>query len=177
MPAPGAFTLHQPPGDGEQAADRTKSDYRIATVAVEGRTVVLNLEQSVFNCAITTPFTVTYARPDASPAPGPSTARTRDGFAFRAVANDRAQNCERVPTRERSLPPLTASFENVPAAHDGKSLFSFDLAFDEDFPGRFDHRILRDHAISVANGPGNSRAARGAEAEPALDDHGTADLA
>ena len=151
VPAPGAFTLHQTLGSGEEAGDRTKSDYRIASIAVEGRTAVLSLEQSVFNCAVTTPFTVTYAKPDASPLQGLDGTEA-NGFEFRAVANDRARNCERVPTREPSLPPLTASFEGAPAAHDGQSLFSFDLVFDEDFPGRLDYRTLRDGAFVVENG-------------------------
>ena len=55
-------------------------------------------------------------------------------------------------TLRKPPPPLTAAFHGLPSAHDGKSLFSFELRFSENFPGRFDHLILRDHAISVANG-------------------------
>ena len=49
-------------------------------------------------------------------------------------------------------PPLTASFKNVPSAHNGKRLFTFELHFSENFPGRLDYRILRDKAFQVENG-------------------------
>ena len=162
VPTPGAFSLHQTLGSGDQAADRSESSYRIASVTVEGRTVVLSLDGSVFDCAVTTPFTVTYAKPGTSPLQGLD-GTDADGFEFRAVTNDRARDCERVPTRDPSPPPLTAAFEGAPAAHDGKSLFSFDLVFDEDFPGRLDYRTLRDDAFVVENGRvrGAARAVQG----------------
>ena len=47
---------------------------------------------------------------------------------------------------------LTASFTGVPAEHDGRSLFTFELRFSENFPGRFRHRVLRDEALQVTNG-------------------------
>ena len=162
VPTPGAFTLHQPLGSDDQAADRSESSYRIASVTVEGRTVVLSLDGPVFNCAVATPFTVTYAMPGTSPLQGLD-GTDANGFEFQAVTNDRARNCERVPTRDPSPPPLTASFEGAPEAHDGKSLFSFDLVFDEDFPGRLDYRTLRDDAFVVDNGRvrGAERAVKG----------------
>ena len=50
------------------------------------------------------------------------------------------------------LPPLTASFHGMPAEHDGRKLFSFELRFSEDFPGRLDYKVLRDSAFQVGNG-------------------------
>ncbi|MYE12995.1 MAG: hypothetical protein F4X99_15350, partial [Gammaproteobacteria bacterium] len=50
------------------------------------------------------------------------------------------------------LPPLTAEFVGLPAEHNGKRLFTFELRFSENFPGRFDYRILRDHAFQVTEG-------------------------
>ena len=50
------------------------------------------------------------------------------------------------------LPPLTASFVGVPAEHDGKTAFSFELRFSEDFPGRLPYRKLKDEALRVTNG-------------------------
>ena len=47
---------------------------------------------------------------------------------------------------------LTASFHGVPAEHDGERLFSFELRFSEDFPGRLDYKVLRDAAFRVENG-------------------------
>ena len=49
-------------------------------------------------------------------------------------------------------PPLTASFQNVPAQHDGRRLFTFELRFSENFPGKMDYRKLRDEAFQVENG-------------------------
>ena len=151
-PAPGAFTLHTTPGPGEKAADRRESLYRISAVTVEGRTAVLNLEDPVFPCAGTTPFTVTYAKPAASPLQGLD-GTDADGFEHRAVTNDQASECKLAPTpKPPPPPPLTASFESAPAAHDGKSLFSFELVFSENFSGRLDYRVLRDRAFQVGNG-------------------------
>ena len=49
-------------------------------------------------------------------------------------------------------PPLTASFVGVPAEHDGKTAFSFELRFSENFPGRLSYKVLKDHALKVTNG-------------------------
>ena len=50
------------------------------------------------------------------------------------------------------VPPITASFEDMPAEHDGRRLFRFVLAFNENFPGRFPYTTLRDSAFTVTNG-------------------------
>ena len=47
---------------------------------------------------------------------------------------------------------LTAEFEGTPAEHDGSRLFSFELVFSDNFPGRFPHTTLRDSAFTVTNG-------------------------
>ncbi len=50
------------------------------------------------------------------------------------------------------LPPLTASFRDVPAEHEGRGMdFSFELRFSEDFGGRLDYRKLRDEALQATN--------------------------
>ncbi len=51
-----------------------------------------------------------------------------------------------------AAPPLTASFVGMPDEHDGKSLFTFELRFSEDFPGRLRYTLLRDEAFEVTNG-------------------------
>ena len=48
--------------------------------------------------------------------------------------------------------PLTASFVNMPAEHDGTHRFGFELRFSEDFPGRLRYKMLRDEAFDVKNG-------------------------
>ena len=48
--------------------------------------------------------------------------------------------------------PLTVSFSNVPASHDGSTGFTFDLAFSENL--ELSYRTLRDHAFTEdENGP------------------------
>ena len=70
------------------------------------------------------------------------------------------------------VPPLTASFSGMPAEHDGRKLFSFELVFSENFPGKFDYLVLRDEAFQVTNGTVRvaKRVVRGAERS--LDDLG-----
>ena len=48
--------------------------------------------------------------------------------------------------------PLSAVFHGVPAEHDGRKLFRFELVFSDDFGGRFDYRVLRDQALQVSGG-------------------------
>ena len=49
-------------------------------------------------------------------------------------------------------PGLTASFDDVPAAHDGENAFTFELRFSDNFPGRLSFKLLRDEALQVTNG-------------------------
>ena len=46
--------------------------------------------------------------------------------------------------------PLTASFSNMPASHDGSTEFTFDLTFSEEFG--ISYATLRDHAFSITGG-------------------------
>ena len=51
------------------------------------------------------------------------------------------------------LPPLTASFHDLPSEHGGQgSEFSFELRFSEDFGGRLPYKKLRDEALTATNG-------------------------
>ena len=50
------------------------------------------------------------------------------------------------------LAPLTAAFVGMPTAHDGSSLFRFELRFSDDFRGRLPYTLLRDRAFRVTNG-------------------------
>ena len=47
-----------------------------------------------------------------------------------------------------AAPPLTAEFRSMPAEHDGRTPFSFELHFSEDVPG-LSYRTLRDGAFTV----------------------------
>ena len=58
----------------------------------------------------------------------------------RVTFTDDAGNSEELTSAatERVEPrPLTAEFEGMPAEHDGRRLFSFELVFSDNFPGRF----------------------------------------
>ena len=46
--------------------------------------------------------------------------------------------------------PLTSSFANVPASHDGESVFTFELRFSEEFP--IGYKKLQNHAFEVTGG-------------------------
>ena len=48
--------------------------------------------------------------------------------------------------------PLTVEFQGMPVEHDARHVFSFELVFSENFPGRFPYKTLRDSAFTVANG-------------------------
>ena len=49
-----------------------------------------------------------------------------------------------------SLPPLTASLENIATSHDGENAFTFELRFSEEF--NLSYKTLRDHAFTVTGG-------------------------
>ena len=72
----------------------------------------------------------------------------------RASFTDDAGNSEELtsePTAAVEPRPLTAEFEKMPAEHDGQRLFSFELVFSDNFPGRFPYTTLRDSAFTVTN--------------------------
>ena len=54
------------------------------------------------------------------------------------------------PGATRSLPPLTASIENLPASHDGSSPFTFRLSFTDE--ATIEPATMRDHALVVNHG-------------------------
>ena len=93
-------------------------------------------------------WTVAYTAADADN-------RTGDG--------DTARLTFTIQVSDSSAPGLTAAFHDVPASHDGKAEFSFELRFSEDFPGRLDYRKLKDEALQATNGrvTGVRRAAQG----------------
>ena len=51
---------------------------------------------------------------------------------------------------QQVLPPLTASFENLPASHDGSSPFTFRLSFSAEVT--IEPASMRDHALLVSDG-------------------------
>ena len=51
---------------------------------------------------------------------------------------------------QQALPPLTASFENMPAEHDGSSPFTFRMSFSAEVT--IEPAAMRDHALLVSGG-------------------------
>ena len=49
-------------------------------------------------------------------------------------------------------PPMTASFESVPASHNGSGEFRFRIAFSEAPKSGFSYTTMRDHAFTVTGG-------------------------
>ena len=73
----------------------------------------------------------------------------------RASFTDDAGNSEELTSAATAAVaprPLTAEFDGMPAEHDGRRLFRFELVFSENFPGRFPYTTLRDSAFTVTNG-------------------------
>ena len=64
-------------------------------------------------------------------------------------AQDESQTQDPDPA-EVDHPPLTASVHELPASHDGASVFTFELHFSEEFGLSFS--VLRDHAFTVTGG-------------------------
>ena len=52
----------------------------------------------------------------------------------------------------KGLPPLTASFESVPTAHNGSDSFRIRIAFSEAPKSGFSYTTMRDHAFTVEGG-------------------------
>ena len=73
-----------------------------------------------------------------------------------ALADDDCQpssttDCPTHPAPQ-AHPALTAAFHGLPDNHDGSKLFSFELRFSENFPGRLRYKMLRDQAFQVTGG-------------------------
>ena len=73
--------------------------------------------------------------------------RGRDDAVGRGLGDCAAhpRRSERAP----APPPLRASFANVPAEHDGGTVFTFEVNFSEAFP--ISYLTMRDHALTVTN--------------------------
>ena len=72
----------------------------------------------------------------------------------RATSSDPADSAASLTSAPTAVvtPPLTATFEGVPAEHDGRTAFAFDLVFSDNFPGRLRFKSLRDEWLQATNG-------------------------
>ena len=67
------------------------------------------------------------------------------------LSRTRAGAAQSAPPEEPTGDPLTASFADAPARHDGQDAFALELAFSETLAG-MSFESLRDHALSAAGG-------------------------
>ena len=79
-------------------------------------------------------------------------AGTAYSFRIRLGVNIGPAYSEPVSVTTLAATGLTASFQEVPAGHDGETEFSFELRFSENFPGRLRYKVLRDEALQATNG-------------------------
>ena len=112
----------------------------VGTVAVSGSVVTLTLVMAVFAGDT---VTVDYTAP-----PGDSASRLKD-LAGNAAASFSGQD---VTNDTQAADPMTATTHDVPAAHDGRTTFTFELRFSETPRKGFSYKILRDHAFTVTSG-------------------------
>ena len=112
----------------------------VEAVAVSGSAVTLTLVTAV---SAGDAVTVAYAAPAGEPE-----SRLRDlvGNAAPSISGQSVTN----HTPAAAL--LTASTHGVPASHDGRTTFTFELRFSETPREGFSYKTLRDHAFTVTSG-------------------------
>ena len=81
---------------------------------------------------------------------GLSTQQVTDPHAVGTILSDKSFTVAVETTAVDPVMPLTASFEGVPAEHDGSTVFTFRLRFSED--PAVSYKVLRDHAFTVSGG-------------------------
>ena len=135
------------PLDTGDAPDRSAFAVTVAgsgrgvdTVAVSGSVVTLTLATAVFAGDA---VTVAYAAPT-----GDSASRLQD-LAGNAAASFSGQD---VPNDTQAADPMTATTHDVPSAHDGRTIFTFELRFSEAPRKGFSYKTLRDNAFTVTGG-------------------------
>ena len=112
----------------------------VYAVAVSGSAVTLTLVTPV---SAGDAVTVAYAAPT-----GDSASRLQD-LAGNAAASFSGQD---VTNDTQAADPMTATTHDVPAAHDGRTIFTFELRFSETPRKGFSYKTLRDHAFTVTSG-------------------------
>ena len=81
---------------------------------------------------------------------GLSTEQVTDPHAVGTILSDKSFTVAAETTAVDPATPLTASFEGVPAEHDGSTVFTFRLRFSE--APAVSYKVLRDHAFTVSGG-------------------------
>ena len=95
VPDTGAFQLHHVLDSGETEDDRRTINRRIRSVLVQGKKVVVRLDDAWFPCSGATPFAVSYTKPTEAGEPkimGIDETEA-DGFGFESTSNERAHLC------------------------------------------------------------------------------------
>ena len=112
----------------------------VDAVAASGSAVTLTLETAVFaGDAVTVDYT--------APA-GDSASKLKDQVGNAAASFSGRSVTNHTPAAVQ----LTASTHDVPAAHDGRTTFTFELRFSETPRKGFSYKTMRDHAFTVTGG-------------------------
>ena len=110
-------------------------------MAASGSVVTLTLVTPVFAGDA---VTVAYAAPT-----GDSASRLQDLVGQRSSL---LQGAGRVTNDTQAADPMTATTHDVPSAHDGRTIFTFELRFSENPRKGFSYKTLRDNAFTVTGG-------------------------
>ena len=91
---------------------------------------------------------VTITLPETTDCAATGAVCTEDGTMLSGAVSVTVPHTHVVPNAP-ATPPLRASFANVPAEHDGGTVFTFEVRFSEAFP--ISYLTMRDHALTVTN--------------------------
>ena len=91
---------------------------------------------------------VTITLPETTDCAATGAVCTEDGTMLSGAVSVTVPHTHVVPNAP-ATPPLRASFANVPAEHDGGTVFTFEVHFSEAFP--ISYLTMRDHALTVTN--------------------------
>ena len=92
---------------------------------------------------------VTIALPQTTDCATTGAVCTEDGTMLSGAVSVTVPHTYVDPNAAPPPPPLRASFANVPAEHDGGTVFTFEVNFSEAFP--ISYLTMRDHALTVTN--------------------------
>ena len=92
---------------------------------------------------------VTIALPQTTDCATTGAVCTEDGTMLSGAVSVTVPHTYVDPNAAPPPPPLRASFANVPAEHDGGTVFTFEVHFSEAFP--ISYLTMRDHALTVTN--------------------------
>ena len=123
----------------------------IGTFSSDTTTYTASVANNVSSTTVSASASHANATVSISPAAEVSLAAGTNEIAVTVTAEDGTTTKTYTVAVTRASMPLTASFESIPASHDGENAFTFTLTFSEDFRG-LSYLTLRDGAFEVNRG-------------------------